>query len=216
MNALSDALRTEHSHRTQASFRSAFVQGLGDGSLPTAAFQGYIAQDAFFLEAFARGYAVAVSRSHDRGTLEAFATLLAGVMSELKLHDGYAAKWGVRLDGVEPLGATLAYTEFLQATAATGSLAEIAAAMTPCMRLYADLGQALARAQPGGAPREDHPYGEWIRTYADPGFEGLAVTLETLLDTLAAPHEGPRLSRLYGRALDLELGFFEASLPSTA
>lgn len=45
---------------------------------------------------------------------------------------------------VEPAPATLAYTEFLLATASTGSLAEICAAMTPCMRLYAHLGGAVA------------------------------------------------------------------------
>ena len=33
-----------------------FVQGLGDGSLATAAFKSYVAQDAYFLDAFARGY----------------------------------------------------------------------------------------------------------------------------------------------------------------
>ena len=31
-----------------------FVQGLGDGSLPVDSFQRYVAQDAYFLEAFAR------------------------------------------------------------------------------------------------------------------------------------------------------------------
>jgi thiaminase/transcriptional activator TenA len=31
-----------------------FVQGLGDGSLATASFKSYVAQDAYFLDAFAR------------------------------------------------------------------------------------------------------------------------------------------------------------------
>ena len=34
-----------------------FVRGLGDGSLPVASFKSYVAQDAYFLEAFARAYA---------------------------------------------------------------------------------------------------------------------------------------------------------------
>ena len=31
-----------------------FVRGLRDGSLPIECFKGYVAQDAYFLEAFAR------------------------------------------------------------------------------------------------------------------------------------------------------------------
>ena len=31
-----------------------FVRGVADGSLPREVFSGYVAQDAFFLEAFAR------------------------------------------------------------------------------------------------------------------------------------------------------------------
>jgi thiaminase/transcriptional activator TenA len=79
------------------------------------------------------------------------------------------------------------------------------AAMTPCMRLYAYLGQELAR--------EDHsqnPYREWIETYSSDEFEALAAELESLLDQLA---EGThRVSLAYRYAMCCELGFFSASL----
>ncbi|MDT0274326.1 TenA family protein [Blastococcus goldschmidtiae] len=179
-----------------------FVQGLADGSLPRERFAGYVAQDAFFLQAFARAYAMAVVRSPDRAGLEAFADLLAGVREELRLHDGYAARWGIDLAGVEPAPATSAYTDFLLATAATGGLGEICAAMTPCMRLYAHLGQSLA-ARPAGT------YAEWVTTYADPGFEELAATLEQLLDRYA--DDTADVARAYRRAMELELGFFAAA-----
>ena len=42
-----------------------FVRGLADGSLPRQVFSGYVAQDAFFLEAFARAYALALAASPD-------------------------------------------------------------------------------------------------------------------------------------------------------
>ncbi|MGY1773845.1 TenA family protein [Blastococcus sp. SYSU D00813] len=179
-----------------------FVRGLADGTLPRERFAGYVAQDAFFLQAFARGYAMAVVRSPDRAGLDAFADLLAGVREELRLHDGYAAGWGIDLATVEPAPATSAYTDFLLATAATGGLGETCAAMTPCMRLYAHLGQSLAGSPPG-------PYAEWVTTYADPGFEALAATLEELLDRYAAG--APAVARAYGRAMELEVAFFEAA-----
>jgi thiaminase/transcriptional activator TenA len=179
-----------------------FVTGIADGTLPRERFAGYVAQDAAFLEAFARAYALGVAHSRDRATLEAFADLLAGVREELRLHDGYAARWGVDLAAVAPAPATLAYTEFLLATAALGDVGETCAAMTPCMRLYASLGQALA-------PRATGPYREWVDTYAAPAFEELAATLEALLDRVAV--DGPAVRRAYRRAMELELGFFEAA-----
>jgi thiaminase (transcriptional activator TenA) len=184
-----------------------FVRGIADGTLPRERFAGYVAQDAFFLEAFARAYALGLAHSPDRPTLEAFADLLAGVRAELRLHTGYAARWGVDLTTVEPLPATLAYTDFLLATASVGDVGLICAAMTPCMRLYAHLGQSLS-------VHADGDYAEWVATYADPAFEELAATLERLLDRLGT--DGPPLRRAYRRAMRLEVAFFEGSWSATS
>jgi thiaminase/transcriptional activator TenA len=179
-----------------------FVTGIADGTLPRARFAGYVAQDAFFLEAFARAYALGVAHSPDRATLDVFADLLAGVREELRLHAGYAARWGIDLAAVTPAPATLAYTDFLLATASLGGVAVTCAAMTPCMRLYAHLGQAVAGRATGD-------YTEWVDTYADPSFEQLAGTLERLLDTTGA--DTPDVRGAYRRAMQLELGFFTAA-----
>jgi thiaminase (transcriptional activator TenA) len=179
-----------------------FVRGIGDGSLPQASFAGYLAQDAFFLESFARAYALALAHSPDTATLLTLADLLAGVRHELGLHASYAASWGIDMAGVVPLPATLAYTEFLLATAATKGLGEIFAAMTPCMRLYAWLGASLDANTAG-------PYAEWVATYADPEFEATASALERLLDGQA---DGAALRTAYRRAMQLELEFFDAAL----
>jgi thiaminase (transcriptional activator TenA) len=181
-----------------------FVRGLRDGTLPVGSFKGYVAQDAYFLEAFARAYAFCLAHGSDRDDLYGFAGLIAGVLDELKLHKAYAARWQVELDGVTPIPATTAYVDFLLGTARGGRLGETIAAMTPCMRLYAWLGQALARA--------DHAplYGDWVKTYADPGFEGLAARLEQLLDRHATDSAPVRAN--YRRAMELEYGFFAANL----
>ena len=179
-----------------------FVTGVGDGTLPRAVFAGYVAQDAFFLESFARAYALGVAHSPDRATLDAFADLLAGVREELRLHDGYAARWGIDLVGVDPLPATLAYTDFLLSTAFLGGITLTAAAMTPCVRLYAHLGRSLSAETAGD-------YAEWVTTYAAPGFEALAATLERLLDQHAS--DVPAVRTAYRRAMQLEVGFFEAA-----
>lgn len=179
-----------------------FVTGIADGTLPRERFAGYVAQDAFFLESFARAYALGVAHSRDRATLDVFADLLAGAREELRLHAGYAARWGIDLAAVTPAPATLAYTDFLLATASLGGVAATCAAMTPCMRLYAALGQALAGRATGG-------YTEWVDTYADAAFEELAGTLERLLD--ATGTDSPEVRGAYRRAMHLEVGFFTAA-----
>jgi thiaminase/transcriptional activator TenA len=83
-----------------------------------------------------------------------------------------------------------------------------AVAMTPCLRLYAWLGQQL-RAQVG---QPEHTYAEWIDTYAHPDFEQLTQQLEALLDRHAA--EGTPVEHTYRRAMELELAFFNAHTPA--
>ena len=180
-----------------------FVQGLGDGSLAVGAFKSYVAQDAYFLDAFARAYAFCLAHGTSREDLFGFAELIAGVLEELKLHKSYTEKLQVSLDGVTPLAATQAYVDFLLGNARQGHLGETIAGMTPCMRLYAWLGQTLAKTDVAPA------YADWVKTYSDPGFEALAVRLEELLDQHAV--DSPAVRANYRRAMELEYGFFDAN-----
>ncbi|MGH3090445.1 MAG: TenA family protein [Rubrobacteraceae bacterium] len=203
--SLAKTLWQENEDLARASLEHPFVRGIGDGTLPRTSFEYYVAQDAFFLEAFARAYALALAHSPDREGLSSFSNLISGVMEELELHAGYAKKWSVDLSEVEPGDATLAYTNFLLSTAALEGVGQTCAAMTPCMRLYAYLGRSLAQ----NGVSEDNPYTEWVETYSDPEFEELAKTLETLLDRYA--EDTPSVRRAYRRAMRLEVGFFEAA-----
>jgi thiaminase/transcriptional activator TenA len=181
-----------------------FVQGLGNGALPVASFKGYVAQDAYFLDAFARAYAFCLAHGTSRDDLYGFSELIAGVLEELKLHKSYTERLQVTLDEVTPMPATQAYVDFLLGTARRGDLGETIAGMTPCMRLYVFLGQALAQKDVAPA------YADWVKTYADPGFEALAVRLEGLLDLHAT--NTPAVRANYRRAMELEYGFFDANL----
>jgi thiaminase (transcriptional activator TenA) len=203
---LAGALWGENKDLARAAREHDFVRGLADGSLPRERFQGYILQDAFFLEAFARAYALGLARSPDRVGLREFFDLLGGALDELTLHASYARRWGIEVTDAAPRAATLAYTDFLLSTAALGSVGDLCAAMTPCMRLYAFLGQSLADA---GAAIDENPYAEWVRTYAAADFEGLAARLEALLDRYAT--DSPGVRAIYRRAMTLEVAFFEAA-----
>jgi thiaminase (transcriptional activator TenA) len=157
--------------RAEACRDHPFVQGIANGALDREAFCFYVGQDAAFLDAFVRAYALCVAKAPDRSSLEAFKALLDGGFEELRLHGGYAERWGVDL-APAPAPATSAYTDFLLRVAALEPVAHVAAAMTPCMRLYAWLGTELLPVVASGSP-----YAEWVYTYADPGFQQLAASL---------------------------------------
>jgi thiaminase/transcriptional activator TenA len=122
----------------------------------------------------------------------------------VRLHKGYAARWEVDLHPV-PDPATSAYTNFVLAVAALEPVGHIAAAMTPCMRLYAYLGQQLA-----AQTKPESAYREWVMTYSSEQFEARTRCLEVLLDRYGGDQD--RLAVLYRQAMELELGFFDAAV----
>ena len=207
MASLSDSLWRRNRVLAEAALQHTFVQGIASGELARATFAYYVGQDAVFLDAFCRAYALALAKSPDQDGLIAFRELLDAATDELRLHHGYAARWDVNLpQAADP--ATSAYTNFLLAVAALEPVGHIAAAMTPCMRLYAYLGQQLA-----AQTKPESPYREWVMIYSSTQFEAQARSLEMLLDRYGGDHD--RLAILYHQAMELELRFFDAASRST-
>ncbi len=187
-----------------ACLRHPFVQGIQDGSLAREKFAYYVGQDAFFLEAFARAYSIAAAKAPDWQAFRTFHELATGVLEERKLHEAYAASWGVDLQAVRPSPVTRRYTDFLLATAWHYDVGVTAVAMSPCMRLYAWLGQQLAR---DGIPQ--HAYADWIRTYSSDDFEALARHLEAIVDRFAT--DIPLVRETYRYAMLCERDFFQSA-----
>ncbi|HEY9761893.1 MAG TPA: TenA family protein [Trichocoleus sp.] len=202
--SLSSLLWEANSDLAQACLHHPFVQGIGDGSLPEIIFAYYVGQDAFFLEAFARAYSIAAAKAPNWAGFQTFHTLAEGVLQELNLHEGYAQTWGVDLRTVAPGRATRQYTDFLLSTAWSQDVGVTAAAMSPCMRLYAYLGQALAQPE---IPQ--HQYSDWIKTYSSDQFEPLAQQLEELVEAYSRDTELTRSTYRY--AMQCERDFFQAA-----
>ncbi len=181
-----------------------FVRGLADGTLVKSKFVGFIAQDAFFLDVFARAYGAGVARAPDLEGRQAFFELAGGVFEELKLHASVAEELGLQLTQVVPLRATRSYTEFLLANAFSGTLGELVASIAPCMKLYHFLGAALAQHR-----NSTDKYADWIETYSGPDFAGLVTRIEGLMERYCegSPEEMDR----FERAMDLEYEFFDES-----
>jgi thiaminase/transcriptional activator TenA len=185
----------------QQVFQHPFVTGIGDGTLPLAAFRYYMCQDYVFLIDYSRVLALAVARAPDLDTMGRFAALLHETLNtEMALHRSFAAKFGISISELEATQAapgTRSYTQHLLTTAYSGACSDIVAAILPCMWDYSDIGQRLA-AQ--GMPAAQPLYGEWIQMYASPAFSALATWLRHLLDRLTASAttaEQERLTRLF-------------------
>ncbi len=210
--SLSQTLWQANQDLATASLSSPFVQGIGDGSLAKAKFAYYVGQDAFFLEAFARAYSIAAAKAPDWDSFQTFHALADGVLQELNLHQSYAQSWNVDIKTVEPGTATRQYTDFLLSTAWSQPIGITAVAMSPCMRLYAYLGQQLASQSASQKAKDGNPshdYQDWITTYSSDDFEPLAKQLESLVDRYSSDTEITRSTYRY--AMVCERDFFQAA-----
>ncbi len=145
-----------------------------------------------------------------------FADLARSVLvTEMDLHRGLAAQWGItaaELEAERPAPATAAYADFLLRTAALGDLAELVAALLPCMWGYAEIGERLAALErPGGGHAG---YAEWIAMYASPEFGELAAWCRELVDEVAGEVAGAgrdRMRAAFDACSALEVAFWDAA-----
>ncbi|CAL5406911.1 unnamed protein product [Camellia sinensis] len=116
-----------------------FVVCLASGNLTLHTFRHYIAQDFYFLKAFAqawvcrqlglcldqgcrkgqsKGYKLAEERADDDDAKAVISQLRKSVLEELKMHDSFIQEWGSDMIKENTLNsATVKYTDFLLATA---------------------------------------------------------------------------------------------------
>ena len=211
-SGFADELRAGAAGLWEAQHAHPFVRGIADGTLSEDRFAHYVRQDYVFLIEYARMLALGAARAPDLETMRRFAELTQAILGEeMELHRAFAREFGISEAGLEaerPAPTTQAYTDFLVRTAALGELAELAAALLPCMWGYAEVGQRLAL---GGAPA-DARYASWVQTYASDEFDELAGWCRGLVDRLAAAVDDAgraRMARAFEVCSRYELRFWE-------
>lgn len=199
----------------QAQHDHPFVRGIGDGTVPLDAFQRYVRQDWLFLVDYARLLALGAARAPDLPTMRRFADLTQAILGEeMQLHRAFAAEVGIseaELDAEPADPLTRAYVDGLLRIATLGDVAELAAALLPCMWGYSEVGERLAAQPPPAGGRAPH-LDRWIATYADPGFAALATWCRGLVDELAAdagPRGRERMRRAFLTCSEHELRFWD-------
>ncbi|SDX82219.1 thiaminase II [Paenibacillus sp. CF384] len=179
-----------------------FLTELREGTLDPQRFIYYLKQDYVYLIDYAKLFAMGSMKARDMETMVKFAELLHSTLHvEMELHRGYAARFGVtreELEQTRPAPTTVAYTKYLLDVAAQGSLAEVVAALLPCMWSYQEIGATFMKI-PGAL---DHPlYREWILMYGSEEFEALTHWCIDLMDRLAEGQPEAELAQLEERFL---------------
>lgn len=193
-----------------------FVQGLGDGALPRAAFLRYLVQDYRFLIHFSRAWALGVVKA---GTLDEMracsATVHALVDGEMALHVSTCAAAGItaaELEIAEEVPQNLAYTRYVLEAGYSGDFLDLLAALAPCVLGYGEIGLRLAAE---AAP--DTPYRDWIDAYSSDEYQQTCREVGALIDAAVVRRLGegaenvPRwheLSNRFATATRLEIAFW--------
>jgi thiaminase/transcriptional activator TenA len=203
----------------QAYTHHAFVEGLGDGTLPRTAFLQYLIQDYVYLVHYARAWSLAVVKAETLEEMKICArTVDALVNHEMSLHVETCAAEGIdeaTLFAAPEAVENLAYTRFVMDAGVQGDFLDLMAALAPCVMGYGEIGLRLA-----GSKAPDTPYAAWIATYADPEYQAVCARVGAMIDAAVARRVGdlpqsPRTAALQDRftkATKLEVGFWQMGL----
>ena len=200
-------------------WRHDFVEGLKDGSLPRESFLHYLRQDYVFLVHFSRAWGLAIAKSDDIAEMRLCAEVVNALLNhEMQLHIETCAKEGIseaELFATEEATANLAYTRFVIDRGVGGDFLDLITALAPCVLGYGEIGARLGATEPG----PEHPFRDWIATYAGEDYQGLCHAFGAILDSAAQRRLGtgdsPRkadLQRIFDMATRLEVGFWTMGL----
>jgi thiaminase/transcriptional activator TenA len=190
------------------------VEGIGDGTLAEEPFRYWVRQDYVYLVEYGRVFALGAAKAPDLARMGRFADLLAETVdTEMELHRGYAAEFGIsetELEATDPSPTTRAYTDFLVRVAALGTFGDLVAALLPCMWGFNHTGRELADR---GLP--DHEgYARWVEMYASEEFTDLAEWCKELMNEVAADTseaDRERYRELFRTSARYEYRFWDAA-----
>ena len=186
-----DHLRNACESIWQAQKTHPFVVELADGTLDREAFEHWVKQDYRYLQDYARLWALAGTKAREEMRMTALLDVAHTILeTEMDLHRSFAADYGISQEELEATAKAptcVAYTNFLLRTAYEGSIAEIAAALYPCMQGYLDIADHMAELAD-----ETHEYTPFIDTYTSDEFREDVAWCREFVDDCWERYPGER------------------------
>lgn len=189
-----------------------FNRRLAGGDLDPDVFTFYVAQDAHYLEGFARALAAAAVRA----PLPEETALWSGaasdaIVAERDMHERWlAARESPDRAGIGIAPTCLAYSSWLQAAALSCPYPVLAASLLPCYWVYEHVGGwTVQRAGASG-----HPYAEWIAMYSAAGYADLVAKARAATERAwvgAGQRVRQAMIEAFVRGTELEWLFFDAA-----
>lgn len=195
-----------------------FVKQLACGTLPPECFRHYLKQDYLYLFHYSRAFALAIFKAKNFSQMEIPRKSLESICQEIQLHLAYCQQWGIseaEIFSTQESAACVAYTRYLLDCGATGGLAEIYAAITPCAVGYAQIARDITENYPHLA---NNPYQTWIDTYASEAFQQEAEETSAFLTALCAdftPTQQNHIQHIFTTATRMEIAFWQMGLDLT-
>jgi thiaminase/transcriptional activator TenA len=210
-------LRQQAASHWQTYVAHPFVQQLGQGTLPQAAFRRYLTQDYLFLIHFARAYALLVSKLHNLPEMRAATRSLNAILNELPLHIAYCQQWGLNESDIvaqAEASETINYTRYVLDIGHSGDALDLLAALMPCVAGYAEIGLNLLNNP--ATKLAGNPYAAWIKNYGDEDYLNGVQSSLSLFETLAKQRAGESrfrsLATIFNQATQLESAFWQMGL----
>ena len=197
-----------------------FVQGLGDGTLPQAAFLHYLVQDYVFLVHFARAWSLGVVKAETLDEMKICASTVDVLVNhEMALHVKTCAQAGIdeaTLFAASEEFENLAYTRYVMDAGLQGDFLDLMVALAPCCFGYGEIGARLLQST-----NPDTPYRDWIATYGEDDYQNVMVSLGHMIDRAVTRRLGddpagsarwPHLQARFTTATRLEVAFWDMGL----
>ena len=192
-----------------------FVKQLAAGTLASDSFRHYLVQDYLYLIHYTRVMALSVYKSD---TLAQMRVGQAGINAMLDMEIGmyldFCRQWSIPLEQVEnapEYAMTIAYSRYILDAAMSGSLAELYAAIAPCLMGYGEIGKRIKEQ----GFITGNPYQPWLDVFSSDDFQAITAQNEAQINTLladASPAQANKFQRLFNTATRMEVNFWQQAL----
>ncbi len=195
-----------------------FVEQLAAGTLAPDSFRHYLVQDYLYLIHYTRVMALSVYKSDTLAQMRVGQTGINAMLDmEIGMYLDFCHQWDIPLEEVEnaPESATtIAYSRYLLDAAMSGSLAELYAAIAPCLMGYGEIGKRIKEQ----GFIVGNPYQPWLDVFSSEAFQVITAQNEAQIDSLlaqASPAQADKFQQLFNTAARMEVNFWQQALDLT-